>query len=135
MSESNQPSLTMEFEVHFPRDGRGLRAKPGPKPKPRSEEPSAPKKLPRVVRMLALAHHLDDLLQKGLVKDYADIARLSGLTRARITQIMQLLLLAPVIQEEILRGLNNGKGVGEKAVREIARNITWKRQVELWSNT
>ena len=38
----------------------------------------------------------------GQVKDYAELARLGHVSRARITQIMNLLLLAPDIQEEIL---------------------------------
>jgi len=46
------------------------------------------KKLPHVTRLLALAHHLQNLVDKGIVADYADIARLSGITRARVTQIV-----------------------------------------------
>ena len=36
------------------------------------------------------------------VRDYADVARLGYVTRARVTQIMNLALLAPDIQEELL---------------------------------
>jgi hypothetical protein len=42
------------------------------------------------------------LIQQGVVKDYADLARLGQVSRARITQIMNLLNLAPDIQEPIL---------------------------------
>lgn len=35
-------------------------------------------------------------------RDYADLARLGHVTRPRLTQIMELFLLAPDIQEEIL---------------------------------
>ena len=135
MSNENQPTLTMEFEVHFSRDGHGLRAKPGPKPKPSVEEASAPKKLPRVVRMLALAHHLDNLLQKGIVKDYADIARLAGLSRARITQIMNLLLLAPEIQEQMLGTPEVVRGVNERNVRLVVKKVEWENQRILWRVT
>ncbi len=36
------------------------------------------------------------------VRDYADLARLGYVTRARLTQIMNLLLLAPDIQDALL---------------------------------
>jgi len=52
--------------------------------------------------MLALAHHWRDLIRAGVVKDQAALARLVGVSRARITQVMDLLYLAPHIQEEIL---------------------------------
>ena len=58
--------------------------------------------VPRVSRLLALALHMDDLRRQGEVTDYAELARLAMVTRARMTQIMSLLLLAPDIQEEIL---------------------------------
>jgi hypothetical protein len=38
----------------------------------------------------------------ALGKDYSQLARLGHVSRAQITQIMNLLLLAPDIQEEIL---------------------------------
>jgi hypothetical protein len=51
---------------------------------------------------LTLAHRFERLIRDGDVKDYADLARLGHVTRARLTQIMNLLNLAPEIQEEIL---------------------------------
>ena len=51
---------------------------------------------------MALAIHFDGLIRKGIVRDYADLARLGGVSRARITQIMNLLNLPPWKQEEIL---------------------------------
>jgi len=58
--------------------------------------------VPKITRLLVLGHHFERLVQEGPVKDYAEIARLTGLTRARVTQIMNLTLLAPDIQERIL---------------------------------
>jgi hypothetical protein len=37
------------------------------------------------------------MIERGEVRDYADLARLGYVTRARLTQIMNLLLLAPDI--------------------------------------
>jgi hypothetical protein len=49
-----------------------------------------------------LAVRFEGLLREGTVRDYAELARLGGVSRARITQIMSLRNLAPVIQERIL---------------------------------
>jgi hypothetical protein len=71
-----------------------------------SAPPAAPAKpqgrIPRVARLLALAHRFQGLLARGEVQSMADLARLGSVTRARITQIMDLLLLAPDIQEALL---------------------------------
>ena len=45
-----------------------------------------------------LALHVEWLIEDGELEDYADAARALGLTRARLTQVMNLLLLAPKIQ-------------------------------------
>ena len=51
---------------------------------------------------MALAIKFQDMVDRGEVRDYAEIARLGYVTRARLTQIMNLLLLAPDIQEHLL---------------------------------
>ncbi len=66
---------------------------------------------PASARLLALAIRFEGLLQDETIRDYAELARLGRVTRARITQIMKLLHLAPDIQEQILflpliQGLN-----------------------------
>lgn len=58
--------------------------------------------LPRITKLMALAIRFDSLVSRGEVQDYADLARLGYVTRARITQIMNLLNLAPDIQEALL---------------------------------
>jgi hypothetical protein len=55
-------------------------------------------------RLMALAIHFDRLIRDGKVKDYAEVARLGGVTRARVTQVMNLLSLAPAVQEALLSG-------------------------------
>ena len=52
-------------------------------------------RVPRVARLLALALRFQGLLQQGLIADYATLARLGHVSRARITQIMNLAVLAP----------------------------------------
>jgi predicted XRE-type DNA-binding protein len=46
---------------------------------------------------MALAIRLEHLLASGQVTDQAEIARAAGITRARITQILNLTNLAPDI--------------------------------------
>ncbi len=91
--------------------------------------------VPRVSRLLALALHMDDLRRQGEVTDYAELARLAMVTRARMTQIMSLLLLAPDIQEEILFLPRSDGGldpIREKAVRPIASVPDWRKQRVIW---
>ena len=91
--------MTDESIVYFKTACRGRKKlRPGEPPtvKPAIE------RIPRISRLMALAIHFDGLIRKGIVRDYADLARLGGITRARITQIMNLLNLLPEIQEELL---------------------------------
>jgi hypothetical protein len=62
----------------------------------------AAERLPRITRLLALAVRFEGLLREGTIGGGAELARLGGVSRARITQILNLRHLAPAIQEEIL---------------------------------
>lgn len=62
----------------------------------------APGRVPRVARLMALAIRFEGLIANGDVADYAELARLANVSRARITQVINLLLLAPDIQEALL---------------------------------
>ena len=52
--------------------------------------------------MLALAHKIQHSIDRGVVQDRAEVARRLGLTRARVTQLPDLTLLAPQFQEQML---------------------------------
>jgi len=86
------------------------------------------------VRLLALAIKLEELVREGTVRDYAELARLGHVTRARITQIMSLSCLAPDIQESILFSDTGNRlpSIAEGHVRHIARCIHWDEQRRLW---
>ncbi len=56
---------------------------------------------PRVVRLLAQAEEFRRLLDTGEARSRAELGRAFGLTRARVTQIMNLLKLHPVILDFI----------------------------------
>ena len=120
---------TVAFQVHFRHGDRGRRRlRPGTRPTP---PPVAPGRVPRISRLLALAIRYDRLIREGAVRDYAELARLGGVSRARITQVMDLLNLAPEIQEEILflPRVTAGKDpVTERSLRTITRELDWGRQ-------
>ena len=119
------------LEVSFtfqPANGRG-NGKDDPDP---TVEPG---NVPRIARLMALAIRFDGLVRRGEVRDYADLARLGYVTRARITQIMNLLNLAPDIQEALLflpRTLQGRDPIREKDVRPIAGVQHWSRQRAMW---
>jgi hypothetical protein len=83
--------------------------------------------IPRIARLMALAIRFDELLRGETFRDYAELARLGHVTRARMTQIMKLLDLAPDIQEHILF-LPNRNGLNERNLRPIVRRIDWHEQ-------
>ena len=92
-------------------------------------------RVPRISRLMALAIRFDRLIEEGEIKDQADLARLGQVTRARVTQIMMLLQLAPDLQEAILflPPTTNGRDrVREKQVRPIAAELNWKVQRKMW---
>jgi hypothetical protein len=59
-------------------------------------------RVPRVAKLMALAIRFDRLIREGKVADRSELARLAHVTQPRMTQIMNLLHLAPDIQEDIL---------------------------------
>jgi hypothetical protein len=83
--------------------------------------------IPRITRLMALAIKFQAMVERREVRDYADLARLGYVTRARLTQIMNLLLLAPDIQERVLFGIQSS-GCTEKALRVICAQVYWPDQ-------
>lgn len=90
----------------------------------------AQEKVPRVARLLALAHRFQGMLDRGEVRSMAELARLGRVSRARITQIMDLLLLAPEIQEEVLLGTVE---VGLRELSAVGRWGVWSEQRDAWA--
>jgi hypothetical protein len=91
---------------------------------PRRGKPKPPRKPrpPRVAELLRKAIEWRRQLDAGEVRNQAEIARREGLTRARVTQVLGLLRLAPEIQEHIL-ALPETVGrpaISERALRPIA---------------
>ena len=94
----------------------------------RSEKPvpiATEKPTPSIARRMALAHHIEALIDAGTVNDYAEVARLFGISRARVTQICDLALLAPDIQAAVLLGKVEPR---DRHLRAIVRHPLWNDQ-------
>ena len=94
-----------------------------------------PGRTQRIARLLALALHCDELIREGHIADYAALAALGHVTRPRITQIMNLLYLAPDIQEEILflPKVERGRDPFHLwDLQPIAAALDWHEQRVLW---
>jgi hypothetical protein len=125
-------SVTIEKDVLFRRQARGhreLRARTTTPP-----AVPAPERIPRLARLMALAIRFDGLLQSGRVRDQAELAQLGQVTRARVSQILSLVHLAPDIQEEILflRGGRRGVDCLLADMRAIAVVSDWSGQRRRW---
>jgi hypothetical protein len=127
------PNVTVTKQIHFSMRNRGRREiREGPKPIPEVTEEG---RVPRVARLMALAIKLDGLIASGAIADQTEAARLGHVTRARMTQIMNLLLLAPDIQEVILDLPRTACGrdpIVETHLRPIAAEANWERQRAMW---
>jgi hypothetical protein len=127
-SQAPEPS-TVEDRVVIRRAGKG-----GRKVLERAKHLPT-KRIPRLSKLMALAIRFEGLVRSGYAQDYAELARLGGVSRARITQIMNLLLLAPQIQEEILFLPEVEQGRDRMVLRmlqPITQQLTWNAQLKAW---
>src|SRR5262249_612950 len=79
---------------------RGRAARPAANGAATPSEPSS--RIPRIARLLALAWHVEGLVRSGTISSFAAAARLGHVSRARLSQILSLLNLAPDLQEQLL---------------------------------
>ena len=121
-------TLTIGGTIHFGREGRGARKviHEGAAP------PSVPGRVPRVSRLMALAIRFDGLVKSGVVADYAELAQLGHVTRARVSQVMSLLYLAPAIQEDVLRIEAGRDRIVLRDLLPIAAMADWGMQLRMW---
>jgi hypothetical protein len=80
---------------------------------------------------MALAVHLDGLVAEGRVRSYRELAEIGQVSRARLSQILQLTHLAPEIQEQLLflpPTRHGSDRIVESHVRPLARLVDWEAQ-------
>jgi hypothetical protein len=129
-----QESRTFEIEFNLKPGVRAIDRPAGEKPK----EGAARRRFdryPRIVQVVALAIHFQDMLDRGEVRNHADLARLGCISRERMSQIMMLAWLAPDIQQEVLTLPTTPGGrfpVSETGLRIISRLTTWAEQRAAW---
>lgn len=103
-----------------------------------AQEPAPPKpkgRIPRIARLMALAIRLERMLRTGEVPDLTELARIANVTQPRMSQILNLNMLAPEIQEELLflPPVETGKPtIHEKLLRPISAEFDWGKQREHW---
>ncbi|MBL8816526.1 MAG: hypothetical protein JNL58_10890 [Planctomyces sp.] len=96
-----------------------------------------PGRIPRVSRLMALALQFEKMLQNGEATDQSSLARTMQITQPRMTQILNLLHLAPDIQETILflpRTIKGDDSIHEKMLRPITAEVSWAKQREMWKS-
>lgn len=115
--------LKIEYTLGVPRRMRRNRK--------RQRKAGAPAALPRITRLMALAIKLDGLMRGPEAMELSDIARLGHVSRARVTQIMNLLLLAPDLQERLLFLVRSDSGrepICESKIRQLTVEYDWQLQ-------
>jgi hypothetical protein len=130
---NNRSPFTLECKVHFKKGQRGC------KKLSNGEAPNSNAlnrgRVPRISRLMALAIRFEQLIRKGDVRDMAELACLGHVSRARISQIMNMLHLAPDIQEAILflPGVPTGKDpITERHIRRATTEVDWDKQRQVW---
>ena len=102
---------------------------------PTTEHAGKRGRFPRITQVLALALQFQEMLDRGEIHRYSDLARLGCVSRERISQMMVLIWLAPDIQEAILKLPQVPGGrfpISEGTVRRVARLPFWEDQRAHW---
>lgn len=120
-------------QLHRVRRGHGKRFVQEP-------SPGSVRRPARVAVMLALAHKIQDGVDRGTVRDRAEVARRLGFTRARITHLLDVTLLAPDLQLRVLalEAVDGLEPISERSLRMVAHGGSWAEQraaafKNLWS--
>jgi hypothetical protein len=116
----------------FRRAGTGARTPPGGD----AQQHTVAEQVPRIARLMALALKFEQMIRQAVVPDYAVLAAVGRVSRARVTQIMNLLNLAPDIQEQILflRWETAERcGICEQTIRRMSSLLLWSDQRARWA--
>jgi hypothetical protein len=127
--------LTIECHVHFHRRGKGSHKEVHAGPTPQGPV-LPPGRVPRIARLMALAIRFGQLIRDGVIGNYSELARLGHVSHARISQIMNLLHLAPDIQETILFLPRTERGRAPIHLRQLQPIVAapeWRKQRRMWA--
>jgi site-specific DNA recombinase len=85
----------------------------------------------RITRLMAVAIHLNGLVATGKAGTFRELAAAGHVSRARLSQILQLTHLAPDIQEQLLflpPTLRGPDPLLERHLRALTRLVDWEQQ-------
>lgn len=131
--EDGSVTVTYKFEVTRGRKGR-KQLSPATVPQEEAAPPAPlrpvidPTTVPRITRMLVLGYHFERLVREGKFKNYAEIARLTGLSRARVTHLADLCLLSPRIQGALFVASGSARPPTERRARTLTHRTIWTEQ-------
>ena len=100
-----------------------------------AQPPAPPGRVPRVARLMALAIRFAEQVRSGVLPSYRVIADLGNVSRARVSQILNLVNLAPDVQEALLFQPRTERGrdpIHLRLLQPIASSMDWKKQRRLW---
>jgi hypothetical protein len=126
--------ITVKRKIQLTRESHGRRRIAPAKKEPKPVEAGS---VPRISRLMAIAIRLEGLLISGEVCDVTELARLGHVTQPRMSQILNLTMLAPEIQEELLflpRVTAGKPTIHEKMLRQITAAVNWEKQREMWQS-
>lgn len=88
---------------------------------------------PQLRQHLVLAHQIRNVLEKNPSRTLREISEWLGLTGSRISQILNLLFLSPMIQQEILcLEKEIITSLPEHQIRPIIQELDWNKQLQMW---
>ena len=127
-------ALTIERDIHFRRYGRGSprHLEPGERPQ---QVARVAGRIPWIARLMALAIRFEEQVRQGVLASYAELAELGHVTRARVSQIMNLVNLAPDLQEALLFLPRTERGhdpIHLAQLQLIASTLDWRKQRRMW---
>jgi hypothetical protein len=100
------------------------------------KQPEVPKgRVPRISRLMALAIKFDGLIRAGAIANHSELSRVGKITRARVSQILNLLHLCPQIQEALLflpRIEERRAPITLRQLQPHTRIIDWTKQRRMW---
>ncbi len=126
--------ITVTKKVYFTRAARGRR-RITDTPPPTETVPEG--RVPRISKLMALALEFESLIRGRQCTDRTELARIAMVTQPRITQVMNLLHLAPDIQEELLflpRVMAGRDPIHEKRLRKISVQRDFSQQRRMWED-
>ena len=90
-------------------------------------------KEPKLRQFLILAYQVQGLLDQDKAKSPKQVAEWLNMTPTKMYVLMNMTLLAPSIQEEIIFSNNNLiQLIPEYKMNQITREISWHKQKQMW---